>query len=213
MNNSAKNRFEEVDNRSEGSGMNRNMFKKAQQYEKLTEENTKDVISAANNYNDDSVSRKKRLDDNEQNKEDDGKISEKGSTANSKASEQLKEIQLIAEQEFQNNFEQTVIYSLFFLVFFSVIMINVDHGTLPGSTKEIEDKLSINNFGFGVLGSVVYGGLTFGSAMATMLFNRGEWIKPLLASSLFINSICLYLFTVSDNFLISCILRGLTGVM
>jgi predicted MFS family arabinose efflux permease len=121
------------------------------------------------------------------------------------------QIMLLAEAEFQSNFDRSVIYSLFFLVFFSNIMINIDHGTLPGSTKHIEKYLGIGDFGFGILGSVVYAGLTLGSAWATIIFNRGEWIKPALAISLFMNSVCLYAFTVSNNFFISCLVRGLIG--
>lgn len=44
----------------------------------------------------------------------------------------------MAEAEFQSNYSPTIIYAQLFLIFFSNIMINVDHGTLPGSTKEIE---------------------------------------------------------------------------
>lgn len=122
-----------------------------------------------------------------------------------------KEIVEMSDTEFQANYDRTVIYSLFFLIFISNIMINVDHGTLPGSTKQIEEKLGINDFGFGILGSVVYGGLTFGSGLATLLFNKGELIKPTLAASLFCNAICLYVFTTSSSFLISAGLRGVTG--
>lgn len=117
----------------------------------------------------------------------------------------------LAEAEFQSHYDKSVIYSLFVLVFFANIMINVDHGTLPGSTHDIEKKLNINDFGFGVLGSVVYGGLTFGSAIATMVFIRGEWIKPALTLSLLMNSVSLYAFTISTNFLISSVLRAMIG--
>ena len=117
----------------------------------------------------------------------------------------------MAEIEFQSHYDRRVIYSLFFLIFFANIMINIDHGTLPGSTKQIERKLNIHDFEFGILGSVVYGGLTIGSAVATMLFSEGEWIKPALAVSLFLNSIALYLFTISPSFIISCMIRGLIG--
>jgi predicted MFS family arabinose efflux permease len=92
-------------------------------------------------------------------------------------------------------------------------MINIDHGTLPGSTKQIEEKLDINDLGFGILGSVVYAGLTFGSGFATLIFNRGEWIKPTLGTSLIFNAICLYAFTSSSSFLVCVLLRGLTGFM
>ena len=90
-------------------------------------------------------------------------------------------------------------------------MINVDHGTLPGSTKQIKEKLNINDFGFGILGSVVYGGLTVGSAFATMIFSTGTYIKPALSCTLFMNALCLYAFTVSNSFIISSMIRSLIG--
>ena len=111
----------------------------------------------------------------------------------------------------ENSYNKYVIYSLFFLVFFSNILINVDHGTLPGSTEKIKEKLKINDFGFGILGSVVYAGLTCGSMFATMVFSYGNMIKPALSITLFLNAISLLGFTMSYNFYLSCILRTLIG--
>jgi sugar phosphate permease len=125
--------------------------------------------------------------------------------------EEQEQINQIAEEEFATKYDSTVIYSLFFLIFFSNILINVDHGTLPGSTKEIEKKLNIGDFQFGMLGSVVYGGLTLGSAVATMLFTNGDKIKPAIAGSLLCNAICLLVFTRSHDFLLSCALRFCIG--
>lgn len=135
----------------------------------------------------------------------------KGKSNSNATDEQLREITAIAEAEFANSYDSAVIYSLFFLIFFANVLINVDHGTLPGSTHEIEKKLLIGDFQFGMLGSVVYGGLTVGSAVATMLFSDGSKIKPALAFSLLCNSFCLYLFTISSHFLISCFLRFWIG--
>lgn len=55
-------------------------------------------------------------------------------------------------------------------MFISNIWCNVDHGTLPGGSQEIMESLDINEFKYGILGSVVYGGLTLGAAFATGLF-------------------------------------------
>lgn len=100
---------------------------------------------------------------------------------------------------------------MFTLIFVANILINVDHGTLPGSTLEIELKLNTNDFGFGILGSVVYGGLTIGSATATMIFSKGQYIKLTLAGSLLLNAISLYLFTLSSSYLICLVLRLFIG--
>jgi len=117
----------------------------------------------------------------------------------------------MTQEEFQQAYSNTVIYSLFGLVFITNVLINVDHGTLPGCTNEIKAKLDINDFGFGVLGSVVYGGLTLGSAFATMIFSTGAWIKPTLAFTLIMNAICLYAFTLSSSYLITLALRTMIG--
>lgn len=100
---------------------------------------------------------------------------------------------------------------MFFLLFISNILINCDHGTLPGSTQQIEQKLNINNFGFGILGSVVFAGLTIGSAMASVLYSNSDMIKPTLSFSLLLNAICLVAFTFSTNIILSCVLRVFIG--
>lgn len=48
--------------------------------------------------------------------------------------EEEKRIEEIAQAEFSAHYKQSVIYALFVLVFTTNILINVDHGTLPGCT-------------------------------------------------------------------------------
>jgi hypothetical protein len=50
-------------------------------------------------------------------------------------------------------------------------MINVDHGSLPGCFDAIKGKLEVGNLGFGILGSIVFVGLIFGSIAASGLFS------------------------------------------
>lgn len=76
-------------------------------------------------------------------------------------------------------------------------MINVDHGSLPGCFNAIKEKLDVGNLGFGMLGSVVFVGLIFGSIAASGLFSQGHWIKPTLIAALTLNSVALYGFTLS----------------
>jgi MFS transporter, Spinster family, sphingosine-1-phosphate transporter len=115
------------------------------------------------------------------------------------------------DAEMAEHFNPTVVYSLFTLVFIANVLINVDHGTMPACTDNVKAKLDINDFGFGVLGSVVYGGLTFGSGVATMVFNKGEYIKPALIISLFANTLALYMFTATSWFYFSLVCRGFIG--
>lgn len=69
----------------------------------------------------------------------------------------------------------------------------------------------MNDFEFGMLGSVVYGGLTLGSAVATGVFSKAKWVKGSLALTLLLNAVCIYLFTVTKSFYIDAVLRFFIG--
>ena len=60
------------------------------------------------------------------------------------------------------HYNRAVINFLFVLVFFSNLLINVDHGSLPAATLNLKNDLELDNVGLGVLGSLVYLGLTVG---------------------------------------------------
>ena len=104
-----------------------------------------------------------------------------------------------------------MVYAIFFLIFISNILINADHGAIPGCSQEIRMKLEIGNFGFGMLGSLVFGGLTLGSVAATIIFSRGDLIRPCLAFSLFLNGASLWLFSVSTSYFVAMLSRVLIG--
>ena len=59
---------------------------------------------------------------------------------------------------------------VFMLNFMSALLCNLDHGSLPGFSMEIKEKMKIGNFGFGMLGTVVYLGLTIGSITGAKIF-------------------------------------------
>jgi hypothetical protein len=65
----------------------------------------------------------------------------------------------------------------------------------------------MNQFEFGILGSIVYGGLTLGAGLATGIFNSSKYIKSSIISTLFMNAVFLYLFTISNSFYICAALR------
>ena len=90
-------------------------------------------------------------------------------------------------------------------------MINVDHGSLPGCFNAIKEKLEVGNLGFGILGSIVFVGLIFGSIAASGLFSQGNWIKPTLLFALALNALSLYAFTLSNSFYLMVIVRGVIG--
>jgi hypothetical protein len=57
------------------------------------------------------------------------------STKADKVDDQKAKIEEMAEAEFREHYSQTVIYSLFALIFLTNVLINVDHGTLPACTQ------------------------------------------------------------------------------
>lgn len=89
----------------------------------------------------------------------------------------------------------------------SNILINIDHGTLPGCTKEMSDALGLNKGEFGTLGSIVYAGLTLGAIVATPVFEKVSLIKPALFLSLLSNAVAIYFFGRSSTFIIDATLR------
>jgi len=88
---------------------------------------------------------------------------------------------------------------------------NVDHGALPGCFDQVKEKFHIDNLRFGILGSMVFAGLTIGSPVVAGVFSKGEWIKSALVAAVLCNAVCLYLFTTTSNFWVILFLRGLTG--
>lgn len=61
------------------------------------------------------------------------------------------------------HYNQAVVNFIFVLIFLTNLLINVDHGSLPAATLNIKSDLNIDNVKLGVLGSLVYLGLTFGT--------------------------------------------------
>jgi len=104
-----------------------------------------------------------------------------------------------------------MINTVFMFVFFSNVFLNVDHGSLPGCSGQIKESLGMNNFEFGMLGSVVYGGLTIGAGVATGVFTKVNWIKPTLVGTLFCNSLAIWLFTLTNSFYFDAFLRFCIG--
>ena len=117
----------------------------------------------------------------------------------------------LVEREFFAKYNSNIIFLVFIVVFLSNIWCNVDHGTLPGGAGQIKQSLGLNDFKFGILGSVVYGGMTLGSAVASATFQKAFLIKPTLYIVVIMNSGCLFLFTISSNFYVCAFLRFMIG--
>lgn len=87
---------------------------------------------------------------------------------------------------------------LFFLVVFINILLNVDHGAIPAATTILMNELNIDSFSLGVIGSILFFGLTCGAIVAGPLFNNyaPKWI---ISISIICCSFCLYSFTEAKS--------------
>jgi sugar phosphate permease len=117
----------------------------------------------------------------------------------------------LIQAEFYKHYNPKSIYIVFFVVFLSNVFINVDHGSLPGCSNQIREDIGMNNFQFGLLGSIVYGGLTLGAGVATGVFSKPGLIKPAIVLSLMMNSVCVCLFPLLGSFYIMAFLRFCIG--
>ena len=95
-------------------------------------------------------------------------------------------------------------------MFFMDILINVDHGALPAATVFLKKDLNLDSVKLGVLGSLVFGGLVFGSLCATLFVNVLSY-KTILSFSFLGNGIGLITFTMTDQFFLLSITRFLSG--
>ena len=50
------------------------------------------------------------------------------------------------QAEFEKEYNPRAVYALFFLIFIINVLINVDHGALPGCFDQVKEKFKINNF-------------------------------------------------------------------
>lgn len=84
-----------------------------------------------------------------------------------------------------------MIFTIFILL---NIIINIDHGTVPAATEEIEKALKINDEQLGFFGSLVFLGTIIGSLISLSLINKFNR-KYLLILSLILCGVCLISFT------------------
>lgn len=69
----------------------------------------------------------------------------------------------------------------------------------------------MNLFQFGILGSIVYGGLTLGATLATGVFSYPKWIKPTIVFTLSMNGVMIFAFTQFNSFYVMAGIRFLIG--
>ena len=101
---------------------------------------------------------------------------------------------------------------MFLIVQFSAnLFVNIDMGILPASTVKIKTELGLDNTWFGFLGSVVYGGQVIGSAIASGALQK---INPkfFLSVCLALNILTLFIFTMTDIYIVLALCRMCTGL-
>ena len=135
---------------------------------------------------------------------------------------------VIIEYELPKEFEKSVKIErktrclLFVSITLTNIILNMDHGTIPAATSEIQRDLDINNTTLGTFGSLVYlgnflginNGLfnNLGALLLTKLIysvNR----KILTISTILFNGLLIYSFTVFKNIYYLFLNRILVGMM
>jgi len=52
---------------------------------------------------------------------------------------------IVIEYEFFKEYNMSAITGLFYLIFFSNILINIDHGSMPACSVAMKDDLHMNN--------------------------------------------------------------------
>ena len=124
------------------------------------------------------------------------------------------ELQIIydkIDRMFLKKYKQRVLYLVFLLNFILSFLCNVDHGSIPGSAREVKLKYKIDNLGFGLLGTVVYLGLTIGSILALKVYQKSTYIKQILLVSMSCNCFFLLAFALTSNYLLALFIRLITG--
>ena len=119
----------------------------------------------------------------------------------------------LVDEEFGKEYPESELYRTFLLLFCGNVLVNADHGALPAASEEIKAKMGLENVGFGALGTLVYAGLTLGSALAAKGFSNSKRVKPLLTTSLALNGVFLLAFTVSRSFPFNLFVRFMTGAV
>lgn len=70
-----------------------------------------------------------------------------------------------------DTYNKNLISFLFLLIFVCNMLINIDHGSIPAATIALKKDLGMDNVALGMLGSLVYLGLTAGNLKLLIFLN------------------------------------------
>ena len=90
------------------------------------------------------------------------------------------------------------------------LVVNIDHGVLPGGVNVMTDALDLKETQYGYLESSVFLGNIVGSIVASFLF-REVSTKYVLISVLILNALMQSVFIYTTNFYVLLIARILSG--
>jgi len=96
---------------------------------------------------------------------------------------------------------------LFFLL---NVFLNYDTGVLPAGLIQIQEELNINNEQMAYLGSFVYIGLCIATLFGSFIFNHVS-AGLIIAIMVILNSVCCYVFILTDELMILYSLRLALG--
>jgi MFS family permease len=100
---------------------------------------------------------------------------------------------------------------IFGLMILTNILINLDHGILPACTSQMEEEFGMDEFELGLLGSIVYLGISIMGLFAGRLYQHFN-SKLLTVIALILLELSLTLFVMSSHKVTAYLSRFATGV-
>ena len=99
----------------------------------------------------------------------------------------------------------------FKVLFAAILIMSIDLGILPACSVNMQQELGIDNWKFGLLGSVVYLGQTLGAVMSSVMLEK---VPPqiFLFVCIVSNILTLLYFTYTSDFTNLLLCRMLTGL-
>jgi hypothetical protein len=84
---------------------------------------------------------------------------------------------------------------------------NIDNGIMSGAAESIKSDMGIDNLKFGMLGTIIFFGLSIGSIYAMKAFSTFDHIQGVLVTSFAVLAVLIVAFTVTDVYDLNVALR------
>lgn len=104
-----------------------------------------------------------------------------------------------------------MVSAMLILVFSSVLITNLDHGSVPAATIPLQIDLGLSHDELGFFGSLVFVGLICGAAVGACVLDKIPY-KLLLSGSMLVNAGSLWVFAMCTDYYLLCSMRFLAGV-